>query len=126
VNYAAVKAMMGFVMPFRNMDTLESWLEDFRSLGYPDSVVRVMPQDGEDGSNTGLVGVHLENAATVVYIQPESAASTRWVVTFESREDEEEMDAASLLKLASELSVVSALCAFLEAKSAAYAVDDQA
>ena len=48
------------------------------------------------------------------------------MVTFESREDEEEMDAASLLKLASELSVVSALCAFLEAKSAAYAVDDQA
>jgi hypothetical protein len=87
--------MMGFVMPFRNLDTLESWLEDFRSLGYPDSVVRVMPQDGEDGSNTGLVGVHLENAPTVVYIQPESTESTRWVVTFESREDEAQSAIAS-------------------------------
>ena len=45
-------------MPFRSLSTLESWLDEFRSLGYPlEGSVKVMGQDGEDGANTGLVGV---------------------------------------------------------------------
>ena len=114
-------------MPFRNMKTLESWLDEFRSLGYPiDGNVKVMPQDGDDGANTGLVGVALVNAATVTYIQPESSESTRWVVTFEAREAEAELDSAAVLKLAAELMMVSALCAFLQSKSAAYVGQDSA
>ncbi len=85
-----------------------------------------MAQDGDDGANTGLVGVTLPNAETVVYIQPESATSTRWLVTFEAREVQVELDSAAVLKLASELTTVSALCAFLQAKSEAYVGQDVA
>lgn len=109
-------------MPFRSQRTLEVWLEEFRELGYPIAgSLRVMQQDGADGANTGLVGVHLANASTVTYVQPEAPYSTKWVVTLESREDPVVLDSAGLLNLASELAMVSALCAFLQAKSAASA-----
>ena len=108
-------------MPFRNMTTLESWLDEFQSKGYPlDGSIRVMGQDGDDGANTGLVGVTLTHAAVVVYIQPESLDSARWLVTFEAREAQLDLDSASVLRLAAELTTVSALCAFLEGKSGAY------
>lgn len=113
-------------MPFRNRRTLENWLEEFRDLGYPIAgTLRVMEQDGSDGANTGLVGVNLANAATVSYVQPDAPYSTRWVVTMEAREEPVVLDSAGLLNLATELSMVSALCAFLEAKSAAYLAQDQ-
>lgn len=114
-------------MPFRSLDTIESWLDEFRSKDYPvDGSIRVMPQDSDDGSDAGLVGVHLVNSPVVIYIQPESPASTRWAVTFESRESETILSSAEVLKLAAELTMVSALCAFLEAKSAAFAGHDGA
>jgi len=108
-------------MPFRSLQTLEHWLGEFRQLGYPvDGLAAVMPQDGDDGENTGLVGVRLMNAATVIYIQPEAAGALRWVVTMEARDSAFALDAPALLKLAAELTMVSALCAFLEARSAAF------
>jgi hypothetical protein len=107
-------------MPFRSQGTLEQWLEEFRTLGYPiDGTIKVMQQDGDDGGDTGLVGVRLANASTVTYLQPEAPYSMRWVVTMEPREDPVVLDSAELLKLAAELSMVSALCAFLQEKSAA-------
>lgn len=107
-------------MPFRSRGTLEQWLEEFRSLGYPiDGSLKVMQQDSDDDGDTGLVGVHLAHASTVTYLQPEAPYSTRWVVTMEPREEAVVLDAAELLKLAAELSMVSALCAFLQEKSAA-------
>lgn len=106
-------------MPFRSQATLERWLEEFRAFAYPfDGTIKVMQQDGDDG-DTGLVGVRLANASTVTYVQPEAPYSMRWVVTMESREDAVVLDSAGLLKLASELTVVSALCAFLQVKSSA-------
>jgi hypothetical protein len=115
------------MMPFRNMTTLESWLDEFRSKGYPlVGSVRVMGQDGEDGANTGLVGVALTQADVAVYIQPETLESTRWLVTFEAREAQLDLDSAAVLRLSSELATVSALCAFLEGKSAAYVGTDVA
>ncbi len=108
-------------MPFRSRGTLEQWLEEFRSLGYPiDGSLKVMQQDSDDDDgDTGLVGVRLAHASTVTYLQPEAPYSTRWVVTMEPREEAVVLDAAELLKLAAELSMVSALCAFLQEKSAA-------
>jgi hypothetical protein len=113
-------------MPFRSRDTLEAWLEEFRALGYPVAgSLKVMQQDGEDGENTGLVGVRLANASTVTYVQPEAPYSMKWVVTMEAREDPVVLDSAGLMNLASELAIVSALCAFLQAKSAAFKEGDQ-
>ncbi len=114
-------------MPFRSMTTLESWVDEFRSQGYPlDVAVKVMGQDGDDGANTGLVGVVIAHSSVVIYIQPESTESDRWIATFEARESSVELDAPSLLRLASELTTISALCAFLQAKSVAYVGQDSA
>lgn len=112
-------------MPFRSRRTLEQWLEEFGTLGYPAvGSFKVMQQDGEHGAHTGLVGVQLANAATVTYIQPEAPYSLRWVVTMEPREEAVVLDSAGLLNLSVELAVVSALCAFLQAKSAAFRSPD--
>ena len=114
-------------MPFRSLSTLESWLDEFRSLGYPlDGSVKVMGQDGDDGANTGLVGVTLAHATAVTYIQPDSTNPARWLVTFEARDTAIDLDAQSVLRLAAELATVAALCAFLEEKSAAFVGQDTA
>jgi hypothetical protein len=106
-------------MPFRSRRTLEAWLEEFSQLGYPIAgSLRVMDQDSADGEDTGLVGVSLRYAATVTYLQPDAPYSTRWVVTMEPRETPVVLDSAGLLNLSTELATVSALCAFLQAKSA--------
>ncbi|WP_374315007.1 hypothetical protein [Microbacterium sp.] len=108
-------------MPFRSRQTLEDWLDEFRALGYPVAgTLKVMPQDGDGGADTGLVGVRFANASTVTYVQPEAPYSNRWVATMESRDEEVVLDSVGLMSLAGELSVLSALCAFLEAKSEAH------
>ncbi len=112
-------------MPFRSQRTIAGWLEEFRALGHPTSAtVTVMQQDGDEGADTGLVGVRLTYAPTVIYIEPDAAPSTTWRVTLEAREDTAVLDAAAVASLASELSVVAELCVFLEAKSAAFAGAD--
>ena len=106
-------------MPYRSRHTLEAWLEEFEQLGYPIAgSLRVMAQDSDDGEDSGLVGVQLAHASTVTYLQPDGPYSTRWVVTMEPREVAVVLDSAGLLNLSAELATVSALCAFLQAKSA--------
>ncbi|TDN91666.1 hypothetical protein [Microbacterium sp. BK668] len=108
-------------MPFRSQLTLESWLTEFQEQGHRiDGTFKVMHQDGEDGANTGLVGVQLANASTVMYIQPEAAFATRWVVTMEARDEAITLDSDGVRALSDELATVSALCEFLETKSAGY------
>ncbi|WP_314506857.1 hypothetical protein [uncultured Microbacterium sp.] len=117
----------GVMMPFRNLDTLESWLQEFRALGYPIAgSVRVIPQDGDGGANTGLVTVRLANASTPTSIQPSDEDPTRWVATMEPRDASVILDAPRLLELSGELAMISALCGFLQAKSQAYTSADEA
>ena len=107
-------------MAFRSQDTLQVWLDEFHALGYPIAgSLKVLPQDGDEGENTGLVAVQLRNATTVTYIQPEAVDSHRWVVTMEPRDAAVVLDAPQLLGLSAELAIASALCAFLQGKSQA-------
>ncbi|MFB7892898.1 hypothetical protein ACFC1I_11925 [Microbacterium sp. NPDC056044] len=108
-------------MAFRNLETLESWLAEYRAQGGPlaDSA-RVIVQDGDGGANTGLVFFGLGHAPTGVFIQPATKDATGWVATMEPREDDLVLDAAGVLALSAELAAVADLCAFLEAKSRAY------
>src|SRR5690349_17831617 len=116
----------GYGMPFRSRRTLEAWLEEFVQLGYPASgSLKVMDQDSSDGEDTGLVGVQLAYASTVTYLQPDGPYSTRWVATMEPREAPVVLDSAGLLHLSTELATVSALCAFLQAKSAVLRDDSE-
>ncbi|MBW9119632.1 hypothetical protein JNB63_05965 [Microbacterium trichothecenolyticum] len=108
-------------MAFRNLETLESWLAEYRALGKPKAdAARVMVQDGDGGANTGLVFFRLGHAPTGVFIQPVTQDASDWVATLEPREENLVLDAQELLELAGELAAVSELCAFLEAKSQAY------
>jgi len=114
-------------MAFRNLETLESWLAEYRGLGNARAdAARVMVQDGEDGANTGLVTFRLDHASTVVFIQPATQDATGWVATMEPREESVILDAAGLLALSAELAAVSELCAFLEEKSRTYQGTDVA
>lgn len=107
-------------MSYRSQNTLQAWLEEFQALGYPIAgSLKVIPQDGDDGANTGLVAVHLLNASTVTYIQPEAVDSPRWVVTMEPRDTAVVLNAPQLLALSAELAIASTLCAFLQGKSQA-------
>lgn len=104
-------------MPFRSMSTLQSWLDEFEELGYPIAEsAKVIPQDGEDGADTGLVVFQLVNAPTLAYLQPDMTA-LEWLVTMEARERPSTMNPAAVMNLAFELSVLSALGAFLQTKS---------
>ncbi|WP_396642241.1 hypothetical protein [Microbacterium sp.] len=105
-------------MTYRSISTLESWLGEFRRGG-PALVgrVRVIPQDGAERADAGLVVVDLANAPTVTYLQPDAADPGRWIVTMESREDVVTVDAGQLRILAADLEAVSRLCVFLEQKS---------
>jgi len=112
-------------MPFRSKETIEAWLDEFRSLGYAIAgSVKVMQQDGEDGSNTGLVGMQLANASTSIYVHPEAPYATRWVVTMERRDEAISLDAAAVMELSTELQILSALCTFLQAKSDSFVGTD--
>ena len=114
-------------MPFRSLKTIGAWLDEFEQLGYRFAgQLKVIQQDGAGGADTGLVSVRLLNASTVITMQPEAPGATRWVVTMEPRESAVVLDAPSMLNLAAELSVVSALCAFLQAKSIAFVGVDSA
>ncbi|MBM7503095.1 hypothetical protein ACFPER_06405 [Agromyces aurantiacus] len=114
-------------MPFRSLETIGAWLEEFAGLGYRfNGEFKVIQQDGAGGADTGLVLVRLTDASTVITIQPEVRDAIRWVATMEPRESAMVLDAPALLNVAGELAVASALCAFLEAKSLAYVAVDSA
>jgi hypothetical protein len=100
---------------------LESWCVEFRDMGYwTTSDVRVLVQEDDFDARAGLIVVDLSRAKTVTYLQPATADGSRWVATMEARDESIELDARAMLRLGNELTVLSALCSFLEAKSAAH------
>lgn len=107
-------------MPFRSMSMLQSWLDEFEQLGYAVSgSARVIPQDGADGADTGLVVFQLANAPTLAYLEPEMP-DYEWRVTMEAREAPATMNPATVLNLAFELTLIATLGSFLQTKSRDY------
>jgi hypothetical protein len=102
-------------MTFLNLTTLQSWVDDFLQLGYAFlGDVRVLPQDGGEGNDTGLVAVSLKSVSTKVYIQPAEIGSLDWCVSFEPRLETAAISPAKVTNMAAELTTVAALCTFLE------------
>jgi hypothetical protein len=104
-------------MPFRSKQTLETWLEEFRTSREGGILISVLVQDGVDGADTGLVVVPLRNDGTEIYMQPAAVGAAEWLVSFGIRSDESRLTAAELHGLAAELAVAASLCRFLEEKS---------
>jgi len=114
-------------MPFRNLATLQGWVDEFEQLGYRfDGRLKVVQQDGANGANTGLVLVTLSAPPTSLTIQPETRDAIRWAVTIEVRDAPVTLDPPEMQLFATNLSTISALCAFLQAKSLAHHRVDQA
>lgn len=104
-------------MPFRSKETLERWLDEFRTTREGGALINVLVQAGDDGADTGLVVVPLRNDSTEIYMQPTSVGAPHWSVSFGARTDESDLTAAELLGLAAELMVAASLCDFLQEKS---------
>ena len=105
-------------MPFRTIETLESWVAEFEqqdSAGASD--IRVIPQDGDGGADTGLVGMRLPNSPTEIYIEPPTQPGEEWTVTFEPRENPVRLGAVAVQMIAVEMTTLARLCAFLQQKS---------
>jgi len=109
-------------MPCRTLAILQSWVDEFAQrhdsgLGS----IRVIPQDGSDGADTGLVAVQMPNSPTVIYLEPPAGGSARaWVITFEPREHSVTLGASAMAKMSAEVGALAALCVFLQQKSEAF------
>lgn len=105
-------------MPFRTIETLQSWVAEFEGQNSAGaSEIRVIPQDGDGGADTGLIAMRLPNAPTEIYIEPPTRTGEQWMVTFEPREDYVRLGSVDVQTLAVEMSMLARLCAFLQEKS---------
>ncbi|MEV7618931.1 hypothetical protein AB0N59_02225 [Microbacterium sp. NPDC089321] len=104
-------------MNFRSKATLEKWVEDFRAAREAGDLVRVIIQDGSDGSDTGLVIVPVKNSSVSIFMEPIRIGDERWSVTLEPNDENTVLDSHQLHALASELAVAAELCSYLEARS---------
>lgn len=103
-------------MAFQSRDVLTGWIADFERRGHPPVDARVLEQDGSQGADTGLVAVRV-TGGLALYLQPVAPDSGRWSVTIESREEAVELSSSEVTALAGDLTTVTALCEFLEARS---------
>jgi hypothetical protein len=104
-------------MLFRSRQTLESWVQEFRTTREGGALITVLVQDGFDGADTGLVTVPLRDDNTEIYMQPVAVDDPRWSITFGMRGSETTLTAPELQGLAAELLVAASLCQFLQEKS---------
>lgn len=105
-------------MPFRTKETLELWLDEFRSDRNDCDHITVLMHDGGEGADTGLVYVPLTHAVTDVYMEPVAIGDPRWAVGFGSRTNSFNLTPKELKVLSDELAIAAELCEFLERKSA--------
>ena len=112
-------------MPYRTLAILQSWVDEFGRRG--DSglcSIRVIPQDGSAGADTGLVAVQMPNAPTVIYLQPPPRGSAQaWSIMFEPREQPVSLAADAMAKMSEDVAALAALCAFLQEKSDAFLIE---
>jgi hypothetical protein len=104
-------------MPFRSKQTLEAWVEEFRTTREGGALITVLVQDGLDGADTGLVTVPLRDDGTELYMQAVALEDPTWSITIGMRNAETTLSAPQLHGLAAELLLAASLCQFLQEKS---------
>lgn len=108
-------------MPYRSIRTLESWVREFEQIGRDTrSSIRVIPQDGAEGADTGLVALRLPKSPTEICIEPPGDGQPEWTVLFEPRDEAVQLVASDVQMLSAEMATLAALCAFLQQKSDAF------
>jgi hypothetical protein len=108
-------------MPFRSIAVLQSWVHDFEQLApSAGGDIRVIPQDGEGGDDTGLIAVRLPNSPTEIYLEPPTPTQVEWTVMFEPREQPVRLGSSQIRTMAEEMAVLAELCASLQQRSDAF------
>ncbi len=106
---------------YRTIETLQSWVEEFvAQQGVGAGAIRVIPQDGDDGADTGLVAMRLLNSPTEIYLEPPHGSVDEWTITFEPREEPVTLGSSAVSAMATEIARLAALCAYLQQRSDAY------
>lgn len=113
-------------MPFRSKETLERWLDEFTSARGAGDAIRVVVQDGPEGTDTGLVVVPIRDSTASIFMEPEELDGARWRITIEPQPDLAVLSSPEVSAFAVELLVAAELCAFLEAKSVGHVEDEPA
>ncbi|TDN87726.1 hypothetical protein [Microbacterium sp. BK668] len=113
-------------MPFRTMAVLQSWVDEFAQQEQPMlSSIRVIPQDGDEDADTGLVAVRIPDSPTEIYIEPPTPATgPEWSIMFEPREQAVTLGASAVATISAEVAALADLCAFLQRKSEAFLRQD--
>ncbi|KAA9087060.1 hypothetical protein [Microbacterium radiodurans] len=105
-------------VPVRSKTLLETWVAEFFDQGPNERLsVKVAIQDGSDGSDTGLVILHLTHAPADIYMQPVGFDEPRWEATLTARENDLALSPYEMIGLASEVALAGSLCTFLQFKS---------
>ena len=114
-------------MPFRTVAILQSWVDEFERRGESGlRSIRVIPQDGSEGADTGLVAVQVDDSPTVIYLEPPPKGRVReWTITFEPREEPVTLGARAIARISDEIADLAALCMFLQEKSEAFVLRAQ-
>jgi hypothetical protein len=103
------------------MAVLQLRVEEFKQQGHPlRAATRVIPQDGGDGADTGVVAVHVMDSPTEIYVEPPVADRSTWSIMFEPREQPVRIDSGQLEAMSSDLGTLARWCAFLHAKAEAF------
>ncbi len=85
------------------------------------AAIRVIPQDGADGEDAGLIAVRLPNSPTEIYIEPPSPGTgPEWTITFEPREQPVTLGSRAVARITEEVAALAALFTFLQEKSDAF------
>src|SRR5689334_22125095 len=117
VDVPAARSPGCFNMSFHSFETLVSWVMEFERSHTFAGEVRVIPQDGSDGADTGLIAMRLVNSPAEIYIDPPDGTRSEWSVVFEPPEAEVRLGSAQLVTIAADVTALAQMCAFLQAKT---------
>jgi hypothetical protein len=104
-------------MYFHSIDTLQSWVRDFEQSHTFAGKIRIIPQDGTEGADTGLVAMRLAASPAEIYLEPPTEPGAEWSVVFEPREHEVRLSSAQLVSIAADVTALAQLCAHLQQKT---------
>ncbi len=104
--------------PRRSRELLQSWVDDYlETVSLNGARVEVIPQDGEDELDTGLVVMHPKDSALLVYMQPRGVNDPLWELTIPGRETDSVLSALELGAVASVVLDAARLCMYLQFRS---------
>lgn len=113
----SVSSDIGFP-PRRSREILQAWVDDYLAeSGLNGARVDVVPQDGEDDLDTGLVIMRPKDSPLTVYMQPRAFDDPLWELTIPARDEDSTLSALELGAVAAVVLDAARLCTYLQFRS---------